>query len=653
MHYVISMKKGSLYRPDIDGLRAISILLVIGFHYFPELFHNGFLGVDVFFVISGYLITGIIIRDLSHDSFKIAHFYIRRVLRIFPALLIVLITSIIFGWFFLTANEYKQLTQHISGATIFVSNFLLWNEVDYFDNDAYTKPLLHLWSLAIEEQFYLIWPIVLISIQRFSQKITFILLLSIFSASIILQIALSISNPTAAFYFPLARSWELMAGSILAYITLNFKFENWLKQIVKIKHSISLLGVFLLFLPILLVSNSSLFYSGLAFIPIIGVTLIIGAGPEAFLNKIILKNKLLVCIGLISYPLYLWHWVLLSMKRIIEGSIPNDETKFFMIGASFILAIATYLIIEKPIRFANNRNAIAFGPIIGMILTGCFGYYSYKNDGFKFRENESYFNAEKSGDIGDQLFYKYIFDSKFFPCKPVYLNEGAPKWNNLDRCRQSKARSSQDIAIIGDSHGEHLFIGLAESLPNSNVVYYTRGTMPSVQNTNFQKIIEYVSESDIKAVVLSAHWTTYFNKVNKDSPTNFYSQLSETTTRLTSSGITVYLIDDVPFFSFDPQLCKFRRSIGEEPMCTEVEQNFGFWRNKTLPELTKIADKDPNVKLVRLQNLFCAGVICSMANKDDLFVRDRNHLNINGSRLVGEYISEKYFQKLIIKTLDK
>jgi len=245
------------YRPDIDGLRALAVLLVIGFHYFPDSIPNGFLGVDVFFVISGFLITGIILRGLEADTFTIMDFYERRVRRIFPALLVLLCAAIILGWFLLIAIEYKQLTNHISAAAIFVSNFLLWSEGDYFDNEAYTKPLLHLWSLAVEEQFYLIWPIVLMSLYRLSSKNTFIFILIFFSSSLLLQIILSVTNPTAAFYFPLARAWELMVGAILAYMTFHIRFANLLLRVGELKHITSLIGFALLFSPLLLISNAS------------------------------------------------------------------------------------------------------------------------------------------------------------------------------------------------------------------------------------------------------------------------------------------------------------------------------------------------------------------------------------------------------------
>lgn len=208
------------YRADIDGLRAIAILSVVGFHAFPNWVKGGFIGVDVFFVISGYLISTIIIGSLERDSFNFVEFYSRRIKRIFPALLLVLIASFALGWFVLLADEYKQLGKHIAGGAGFISNFLFWNESGYFDNAAETKPLLHLWSLGIEEQFYIFWPLLLWFVwkKRFN-------LLTIAITVAIVSFALNIvkvrSDTVAAFYSPQTRFWELMAGSILAYMTLH------------------------------------------------------------------------------------------------------------------------------------------------------------------------------------------------------------------------------------------------------------------------------------------------------------------------------------------------------------------------------------------------------------------------------------------------
>jgi peptidoglycan/LPS O-acetylase OafA/YrhL len=207
------------YRPDIDGLRAIAVLLVVGFHAFPEWLKGGFVGVDIFFVISGYLISRIILTDIHRQQFSFGHFYAKRIKRIFPALIVVLTACFGFGWFVLLPDEFKELGKHIAGGAGFVANFVLWGESGYFDNQAELKPLLHLWSLGIEEQFYFMWPILLIVVTKKRYNVLGLLLVLIL-ASFMFNIRSVNADPVSDFYSPLTRFWELMAGALLAHFSL-------------------------------------------------------------------------------------------------------------------------------------------------------------------------------------------------------------------------------------------------------------------------------------------------------------------------------------------------------------------------------------------------------------------------------------------------
>jgi peptidoglycan/LPS O-acetylase OafA/YrhL len=210
------------YRPDIDGLRAFAVLAVVAFHAFPNWIRGGFIGVDVFFVISGYLISTIIFENLDKGTFSFTEFYARRIKRIFPALLLVLIACFTFGWFTLLADAYKQLGKHIAAGAGFISNFTLWDEAGYFDNSTETKPLLHLWSLGIEEQFYIVWPLLIwFAWKRKFNLLTITIVVAI--ASFILNIKGIQHDLVATFYSPQTRFWELLSGSLLAWVTLYKK----------------------------------------------------------------------------------------------------------------------------------------------------------------------------------------------------------------------------------------------------------------------------------------------------------------------------------------------------------------------------------------------------------------------------------------------
>jgi peptidoglycan/LPS O-acetylase OafA/YrhL len=398
---IVNLHTHVKYRADIDGLRAIAVLSVVGFHAFPFWIKGGFIGVDIFFVISGFLISINIIGSLERNSFSFIEFYSRRIKRIFPALLLVLIVCFVFGWFALLADEYKQLGKHIAGGTFFVSNFLFWNESGYFDNAAETKPLLHLWSLGIEEQFYIVWPLLLWLAwkKRFS-------LLTITIAVAIISFALNISkmhsDAVAAFYSPQTRIWELLAGSVLAHMTLHKKnifpkfkqrLDTWLGLIDcaqapeansnTLRNVYSVFGAVLIAIGILVITKEKHFPGWWAMLPTVGAVLIISAGTQAWLNRAVLSNRVLVWFGLISYPLYLWHWPLLSFARIYSEHMPPLELRIALVVLSVVLAWMTYHFIEKPIRFDSNSKVwLLVALMAGM---GAIGVYVYTHNGIGWR----------------------------------------------------------------------------------------------------------------------------------------------------------------------------------------------------------------------------------------------------------------------------
>lgn len=213
------------YRPDIDGLRALAVLSVVAFHAFPSWIKGGFIGVDVFFVISGYLISTIIFESLERDAFSFSEFYARRIKRIFPALLLVLLSCLVFGWFVLLSPEYKQLSKHVASSAGFIQNLVLWSESGYFDNTAATKPLLHLWSLGVEEQFYIVWPLLLwVAWKRNFNFLIIIILVAVISYY--LNIVGVKKDSIATFYSPLTRFWELLSGGFLAHINKKELYNN-------------------------------------------------------------------------------------------------------------------------------------------------------------------------------------------------------------------------------------------------------------------------------------------------------------------------------------------------------------------------------------------------------------------------------------------
>src|SRR5258707_3234889 len=293
------------YRPDIDGLRAIAVLAVVGFHAFPYWVRGGFVGVDIFFVISGYLISANIFGALEASRFSFAEFYARRIKRIFPALLLLLVVVSVVAWFTLLPNEYKQIGKHTAAGASFVPNFVFWKEAGYFDTASEIKPLLHLWSLGIEEQFYVFWPLLLwAGAKRRNGFLLITLMVALMSFAV--NVVTVHTDTAAAFYSPLSRIWELMIGGLLCYFrppraSLTRRSLNWP----------AICGILLIGISVTSMNREMPLPGWLALLPTTGACLAIAAGPDAWLNRNLLSNPPMTWVGLISYPLYLWHWPLL------------------------------------------------------------------------------------------------------------------------------------------------------------------------------------------------------------------------------------------------------------------------------------------------------------------------------------------------------
>lgn len=390
------------YRPDIDGLRAIAVLSVVIYHAFPGLARGGFTGVDAFFVISGFLISTIIFRSLEKSTFSFKEFYLRRVNRIFPALILVLCASLAFGWLILLPDELNQLGKHTAGAG-FISNILLSLEDGYFDNSAETKPLLHLWSLSIEEQFYLAWPFaawIAWTALKTRRKALLALACIAAIASFLLNLRGVATHPSSTFFYPHTRAWELLSGSILAWILLYKnssdigaqtpislgRFKPALTQSkgqykIYASNALSLAGFALLVTGFFVITKEVDFPGAWAALPVLGTIMLIAAGPSSWINKHILSNKVFVWIGLISYPLYLWHWPILSYARIIENGIPTRLVRTVAIAISFLLAWLTARYWERLFRPGPARlNLRTYALCLSMIAILGAGIVASRTD---------------------------------------------------------------------------------------------------------------------------------------------------------------------------------------------------------------------------------------------------------------------------------
>lgn len=368
------------YRPDIDGLRAVAVLAVLMFHAFPAALPGGYVGVDVFFVISGYLISRVILGDLKQGTFTFADFYGRRIRRIFPALVLVLLFVTVCGWYVLMPAEFHQLGRHVTAGAGFVSNFALYGESGYFDVSADLKPLLHLWSLGVEEQYYLVWPLMLFLLRSHAHRIGS-MIVAVALGSFLLNVWATPRYSDAAFYLPPTRFWELMMGSIIAYTQVYRSATAAVAAPVggrsRWSNPLSVAGIALLVAALVLIDDGRAFPGWWALLPTGGTMLLICAGPDAVINRRALSTRLLVYIGLISYPLYLWHWPLLTFARILNGDEePPVTVRVTALVLSATLAWMTYEFVEKKIRRAKRANwshRVVPALAVSMVAVGACG----------------------------------------------------------------------------------------------------------------------------------------------------------------------------------------------------------------------------------------------------------------------------------------
>jgi peptidoglycan/LPS O-acetylase OafA/YrhL len=352
------------------------VLAVVAFHAFPSRASSGFIGVDVFFVISGYLISGIILGDLARATFSYQRFYARRVRRIFPALALVLGASLLVGWLKLFPDEFESLGRQATGSAAFVANIVLWRQSGYFDQAAAVKPLLHLWSLGVEEQFYLVWPTTLALIGTVRRRLAIVL--ALLGGSFLLNVIFIGRSPDATFYLPMTRLWELLLGAIVA-LSESVSRETLAGGRARGSFGASTgstamawAGLLLLMVGFLVLDSTYRFPGWWALLPTVGTALMIAAGPSTWLSRRLLSRRLLVAFGLISYPLYLWHWPLLSFLNILRPSAPSSA-RILIVLVSVLLATATYRLLEVPIRFGRRRRFII--PALGasMAVAGLIG----------------------------------------------------------------------------------------------------------------------------------------------------------------------------------------------------------------------------------------------------------------------------------------
>ena len=448
------------YRTEIDGLRALAVVPVILFHAGFELFSGGFVGVDVFFVISGYLITTILIEDLENQRFSLVSFYERRARRILPALFFVMFACIPFAWMWMLPSQMREFFQSLVAVSLFASNVLFWRESGYFDAAAEEKPLLHTWSLAVEEQYYVVFPIFLFLAWRYGKNRVFWMIVAMASISLLLSEWGWRNKATANFYLAPTRAWELFAGSIAAFIVQ--------KNGVRKNNFLALLGLAAIIFSIFAYDESTPFPSLYALVPVLGVVLLILYADKDTLTAKLLGTKALVGIGLISYSAYLWHQPLFAFARIHTGGSAEGWLMFWLSALSLLLAYFSWKFIESHFRnkLKVNAKSILYLSIIGILLfisAGLYVHFNWKKiDSGHLNPYNKLRNVELGGYIADNsVLQKQSWDIlRGLSDDNSYGVSG----NNYDYEFWFDVTSRKNkVLLVGNSHSKDIFNILYQS----------------------------------------------------------------------------------------------------------------------------------------------------------------------------------------------
>lgn len=626
---------GSLmkYRPEIDGLRAVAVVPVILFHAGFESFSGGFVGVDIFFVISGYLITSILIEAIENRTFSFLMFYERRARRILPALFFVMLCSIPFAWMWMLPYQLMDFAQSLIAVSLFASNILFWKESGYFDLAAEEKPMLHTWSLAVEEQYYVLFPVFLFLAWRFGKNRVFWMIVALAAISLVLSEWGWRNTPSANFYLAPTRAWELFAGSITAFIVQ--------KRGVQKNELLSLIGLAAIIFSVLAYDESTPFPSVYALVPVVGVVLLVLFADRETLSARLLSTRTFVGVGLISYSAYLWHQPLFAFARIRSVQEPSLFLMVFLSLLSLILAGLSWKYIEQPFRaggatILKARSSVFAASILGFVVFASMGLMGHVNAGFDGRP--------MMRELGETLIINHGLGSD---CEVEF--------NSSPNCYTSK---EPEVLLWGDSFAMHLAQGIVASNPNVLLQQHTisacspilgvaqvtptRPTSWAQKCIDFNdQVLNWLSESSsVKVVILASpffdvlNYPIYQNKelLNLRRQQQFIEgQIVATVDAVRKTGAKVVIVSPPPRSGWNIGQClaKIRLFELEDDSC-----NFSL--DPSTFQFDLLSALEEEVPVYWLHDDICEGGICYPVKGGVFIYRDEGHLSKAGSAYLGK-----------------
>ena len=608
------------YRADVDGLRAIAVLAVVGFHAGVPWLTGGFAGVDVFFVISGFLIGGVVAERQARGDFSLGWFWERRIRRIFPSLMVVLAATTLMGWVLLLPRDYSQFARSMGMALVSLSNVFFWRTTDYFGGDDEIRPLLHTWSLGVEEQFYFIFPVFMLLAAHFFTRWTRLALTGLGLASLALAIVLAPSHAESGFYLPFGRAWELLAGVLLALWKPTLR-QGWPR------HLAGIAGLGLIFGTFLVVTKDARWPGAGAIAPVLGTVLLL-AGEGGMVNRL-LAQRPVVWIGLLSYSLYLWHWPLLTFQRFI---LPGPWQATVAVLLSILLAALSLRFIERPFRnsgFLTRRQVFAAGAG-AIVLLGAVSGLILLAKGFPQRFDQRSLDMAASRLERSRGSYR---DGTCF----ISGSFDAANYNRALCATQDPKR--QDWLLVGDSHAAHLWSGLAAANPDVNVMQATAsGCTLNLEKDPVERDVcgrvsamiygELIEKARPDGVLLAGRWR------EKD-----LDRVAHTLDWAKARHMPVILIGPIPQYADElPRLLILSWRFHNPDL---PRQRMLDWPREVDHDLRALAARK-GVRYISLYDLLCdRGSCVTLANPKTPLQWDYGHMTPEGSRFVAQRLRDR------------
>lgn len=652
------------YRADVDGLRAVAVMSVLLYHVHLFGVTGGYVGVDVFFVISGYLISLILIRECQESRFSIVNFYERRIRRIFPALFLTLAVTSLLAVVVLLPSELSEYGQTLAATCFFISNIAFWQQSNYFDGSAYEKPLLHTWSLSVEEQFYLIWPLMLWVVLRFIKARH---LPYLFAALILISLALaewlSFKSPKTAFYMLPSRAWELALGAVLAVRAAPSIRVAWARELA------SFSGAALIVLTIVTYEPETRFPGLSAIPPCLGAALIIWAGESGqTLVSRLLETRPFVSVGLISYSLYLWHWPILSLYELNLGHAPSVLERVLLLCAAVLAAFLSWRYVERPFRRSPRSSGAAvagrrilWAGVTATVAFATLGITAWLSGGFPWRlPDKAVWADHQAARAAIKMPGCALFD--------------APSPDDLGACIFPGGQSSSVHAVLwGDSHASHYAADLS-SVGVAGGLEFRRATksgcapligsvaLDSVGDAQpdcaifNNKVIDFIARTpQIKVVVMSGRWALLAGERKGDGPLNylidgnntaldaatsqrvFRTSLAYTLDTLRKYGVETVIVGPNPEFPYSVPRC-LARAYWHGGTPQTCDRPFGAvvevvgWADGAIDA---IATSRPGIHYLDALSPLCDSTDCKAGNgSNEVFYFDGHHLRGEAARRI-------------------